>query len=548
MWRVFKCFQRSGWHCRIAFAGWLAVAGLSLAGGVALGQRPAEELRKSNEKYYAKWLAEDVVYIISAEEKAVFEKLTTDEEKDQFIEEFWRRRDPDPSTADNELKIEHYRRIAYANERYSSGVPGWKTDRGKIYIRFGPPNSTEKQPAGGPYKRRNSEGGGETTVFPFERWWYAHIDNVGDDIEIEFVDKSHSGEYRISINPNDKDAFLFAPGHGMTQAEMEGAVTRAQRIGSPLGVIDPNSPYLHRGDLPFERLERYAAMQRPPAIRFKQLEEIVTANVRYEQIPLMLRTDWLRMSQRGALVPITLGIGHRHLEFARNEAAVFEARVNFFGRVKNLQGKVVSIFEDEMVATKANGESLAEGKSLYQRILSLPPGRYRLDLVAEDTRSRRVGTLQTGFQVPVVEEGKLAASPVILVDQVQPIEESPDSRKAPDMFTLGTLKILPRLTNVLHGEKYLMFYFQLYNAAVQPDSLLPLLDLTYQIVENGAVVAEKKDANGSRANYVSNARIALLEYLNLDRTKADSLTLRILIADRVSGQNLTIEEPVRIER
>src|SRR5215831_16987697 len=88
------------------------------------------KLRKELETPYRKWLNEDVAYIITDEERAAFKRLQTDEEREQFIEQFWLRRDPTPDTVENEFKEEHYRRIAYANERYASGIPGWKTDRG----------------------------------------------------------------------------------------------------------------------------------------------------------------------------------------------------------------------------------------------------------------------------------------------------------------------------------------------------------------------------------------------------------------------------------
>ncbi len=96
-----------------------------------------EKLRKELMTPYRKWLNEDVTYIITEEERATFKRLQTDEEREQFIEQFWLRRDPTPDSIENEYKEEHYRRIAYANEHFASGIPGWKTDRGRIYIEYG---------------------------------------------------------------------------------------------------------------------------------------------------------------------------------------------------------------------------------------------------------------------------------------------------------------------------------------------------------------------------------------------------------------------------
>jgi GWxTD domain-containing protein len=116
---------------------------------------------------YAKWLSEDVIYIITPAERAEFQGLKTDEQREQFIEGFWKRRNPVPGSARNEFREEHYRRIAFANQRYPDERPGWQTDRGRTYVRFGPPDSIES------YVVR-------------EFWSYRHIDGLGDNITFQF--------------------------------------------------------------------------------------------------------------------------------------------------------------------------------------------------------------------------------------------------------------------------------------------------------------------------------------------------------------------------
>ena len=152
-------------------------------------KKQEEKLRKELETPYKKWLNEDVVYIITDEERRPPSSgCSTDEEREQFIEQFWLRRDPTPDTEENEFKEEHYRRIAYANEHYASGIPGWKTDRGRIYIIYGPPDEIESHPSGGTYERPYEEGGGTTSTYPFEQWRYRYIEGIGSNIMIEFVD------------------------------------------------------------------------------------------------------------------------------------------------------------------------------------------------------------------------------------------------------------------------------------------------------------------------------------------------------------------------
>src|SRR5256712_2605529 len=151
-----------------------------------------------------KWLDEDVAYIITNEERSAFKALKTDEEREQFIEQFWLRRDPTPDTVDNEFKEEHYARIADANERFASGIPGWKTDRGRIYIIWGKPDEIESHPSGGTYDRPIEEGGGTTSTFPFEVWRYRYIEGIGNEGLLEFADPSMPGEYVLTIDLNDK--------------------------------------------------------------------------------------------------------------------------------------------------------------------------------------------------------------------------------------------------------------------------------------------------------------------------------------------------------
>jgi len=143
---------------------------------------------------YRKWLQEDVVYIINDEERDAFERLTTDEEREHFIEQFWKRRDPTPGTPANEFKEEHYRRIAYANEHFNGdpATPGWATDRGRIYIVFGPPDEIDDHASDNP---------------PYQQWRYRHIAEIGDDVIVRFI-ADGTGEYRQDVSPVSNNIFI----------------------------------------------------------------------------------------------------------------------------------------------------------------------------------------------------------------------------------------------------------------------------------------------------------------------------------------------------
>jgi GWxTD domain-containing protein len=158
-------------------------------------------LRQELKGTYKIWLNEEVTYIISDDERKAFMSLSNDEERDAFIENFWLRRNANADSPENEFREEHYRRIAYANEHYAAGKPGWKTDRGRIYITFGPADSIDSHPSGGNYERPIEEGGGSTSTFPFEDWNYRYIEGLGENINIEFVDTCMCGDYHFTIDP-----------------------------------------------------------------------------------------------------------------------------------------------------------------------------------------------------------------------------------------------------------------------------------------------------------------------------------------------------------
>src|SRR5216683_6181711 len=265
----------------------LVLAGASLFG---FGQDPRQtqdpmqrerNVKPELKKAYKDWLEKDVTYIITDEERRAFKKLATDDEREKFIEEFWRRRDPDPDTEENEFKEEYYERIAYANEHFASGIPGWKSDRGRIWIMYGKPDERETHPAGGSYERPSYEGGGSTSTYPFETWFYRYLPGVGSGIEIEFVDPTGSGEYRIARNPSEKDAMLNIPGAGLTLSEELGLSSKADRV-TAMGQYGMNN-YQRAQDSPFARLQLLADLSRAPQIKFNDLANSLTGSPAIEE-------------------------------------------------------------------------------------------------------------------------------------------------------------------------------------------------------------------------------------------------------------------------
>ncbi len=443
-------------------------------------KRREKRVQKELDTPYKRWLREEVAYIITDEERSAFLRLSTNEEREQFIEQFWLRRDPTPDTVENEFKEEHYRRIAYANERFASGVPGWKTDRGRIYIIWGPADEIESHPSGGTYERPPEEGGGSTSTYPFEKWRYRYLEGIGNDVNLEFVDPTGSGEYRLTMDPSEKDALLHVPGAGLSELEAMGMASKTDRFTRSDGT---NLPRTLGGEPSrmneFERLELYAKVQRPPAVKFKDLEEVVTSRLIRNQIQFDYRFDFLRVVGDTVLVPITVQIANRQLTF-QNKEGVHSAALNLFGRVTTLTGRVVQTFED--VITRDFPESLLEqslkGYSIYQKAVPLRPGLYRLDLVIKDVQSGNVGVVNTRLAVPRYEDDKLQASTLILADQ---IERVPAKQVGLGQFVLGSTKVRPKLNQEFTSNEKMGIFLQVYNLKVDDTSHKTNASIEYHV-------------------------------------------------------------------
>src|SRR5437763_1330947 len=309
-------------------------------------KRKMRRTLKELDSAYRQWLTEDVTYIISPDERNAFLQLDTNEEREQFIEQFWLRRSSNPDLPENDFKEEHYRRIAYANEHYASGIPGWKTDRGRMYIMWGPADEVESHPTGGTYDRPMEEGGGSTSTYPWETWRYRYLEGIGENIILEFVDPSGSGEYHLTMDPSEKDALLHVPGAGLSLMESMGMASKADRFTRSDGTNLPTA----MGGTPasmdeFNRLELYAKVQKPPEVKFKDLEAVVTSRIVRDQLHFTWRTDYLKVTNDTVLVPVTIQIPNSQLSF-QSKDWIHSATMNIFWRVCTLTCRLVQIFEE----------------------------------------------------------------------------------------------------------------------------------------------------------------------------------------------------------
>src|SRR5216684_712817 len=432
---------------------------------------------KELDAQYKQWLSEDVIYIISPEERTAFLQLSTSEEREQFIEQFWLRRSSNPDLPENDFKEEHYRRIAYANEHYASGIPGWKTDRGRMYIMWGPADEVESHPTGGTYDRPMEEGGGSTSTYPFETWRYRYMEGIGENVIWEFVDPSGSGEYHLTMDPSEKDALLHVPGAGLSLLESMGMASKTDRFTRSDGTNLPRSMGGEPASMnEFNRLELYAKVNKPPEVKFKDLEAVVTSRIVRDQVHFNWRTDYLKVTNDTVLVPVTIQIPNSQLSFQAKDG-IHSAVLNIFGRVTTLTGRVVQTFEDSVSRDFPDTlfQQSLKLQSIYQKAIPLRPGLYRLDLVIKDVQSGNIGVVNSRLQVPRYEDDKLEASSLILADQ---IEHVPAKQIGAGQFVLGSSKVRPRLEGDFTTADKLGIYMQVYN--LKPDDKSHKSSATFQ--------------------------------------------------------------------
>jgi GWxTD domain-containing protein len=508
-------------------------------------KKNSRALKQELSKPYKKWLDEDVTYIITDEERAAFKQLSNDEERDNFIEAFWQRRDPTPDTEENEFKEEHYQRIAYANEHFAAGVPGWRTDRGRIYIVFGKPDEIESHPSGGTYERPMEEGGGETSTFPFEQWRYRYIEGIGQEIIIEFVDTCMCGEYHMTIDRSEKDALLMTPNAGLTMWEQMGMANKAQRFtggGMERLGLGPDSSMLTSKE--FDRLDTWAKLQRAPQIKFTDLTEEVNSKVILNPMPFDVRSDFVKVTSDTVLVPVTVQMKNRDITFV-NKDGVQRGTVNIYGKLSTLTGKIVQTFEDT-VQVDVPAELLprtAENASVYWKALPLRAGHYKLYIAVKDVNGDRKGVYSRSVTVPEYVEDKLATSSLIVADQMEPV---PTKAIGSGSFVIGTTKVRPRVAAAdgkpavfkRDRDQKLNFWMQVYNLSVDEKTHKASATIEYNItnIATNKPVVQKTESTDTMGNVGD--QVTLQKSIAAANLQPGVYRIQIKVNDNVSKQTV----------
>ena len=501
----------------------------------------SKSLKIELSKTYKKWLDEDVRWIITDEEQKAFKLLSNDEERDQFIEAFWQRRDPTPDTIENEFKEEHYRRMAYANEHYAAGIPGWKSDRGRIYIMYGPADEIESHPSGGSYERPMEEGGGETSTFPFEDWRYRYLEGVGQEIIIEFVDTCMCGDYHMTMDRSEKDALLNTPNAGLTLYEQMGMASKADRFsGGGLERLGTGPFSANNQTKQFDRLEQFYKLQKPPAVKFKDLEEVVSHKINVNMMPFDVRTDFVRVTSDTVLVPVTVQVKNRDVTFV-NKDGVQRGTVNIFIRVTTLTGKIVQT-DENTVQVDVPAELLpkvTENSSVYWKALPLRPNLYRIDVAVKDLNGDRSGLWSSRLQVPSYDDDRLSSSSLIVADVMAPVSTK---EIGTGQFVIGNTKLRPRVGSangkpvVFKRNQKVYFWMQVYNLGTDDKTHKPSATVEYNVTNaatNKAVIhtVESTEQMGNIGDQVT-----LEKPLSASSLEPGVYRIQIKVNDNISKQ------------
>jgi GWxTD domain-containing protein len=528
-------------------------------------QDPLKRQRTPQERYKAQralrgeikgtykiWLNEEVPYIITDDEKKAFLSLSNDEERDAFIESFWLRRNPNPDSPENEYREEHYRRIAYANEHFAAGKPGWKTDRGHIYIAFGPADSIDSHPSGGTYERPMDEGGGETSTFPFEVWHYRYLEGIGENIDIEFVDTCMCGDYHFTIDRSEKDALLHVPGAGLTQWESMGKGDKTDRFKGGMEQLGTGPEGTYNQSKEFDRIELASKLFAPPPVKFKDLEALTETHIlNGPPFPFDVRTDFIKVTDNTDLVPVTIQIRNRDITFQTKDG-VSQGKVNILGKVTTIMHKTVQTFEDTVEVTEPAEllEKSLDKSYVYWKALPLQPGLYRLDIAIKDVNNaEHLGLYGKSINVPVYDDEKLGTSSLILADVMNPVS-SRDIGSG--NFVIGNTYVRPRVSRSpgtpvsFKRNQDLNFWMQVYNLRIDDDTKSNSATVTYEISDStGAVILQKglesKDL-GAHSDQLTVEKSLPLAGLTPGKYK---VTVRI--NDAISKQEIAQSAPFVVE-
>ncbi len=529
-------------------------------------QKPPVKDKKPNEipAQHKKWADEEVLYIISDNEREVFKSLRTDEEREGFIRTFWRRRDPTPETPVNEFREEHYRRLEWATKRYFEGKAGWRTDRGRVYIMFGPPDFFETNPGGG--RGFLFDPSGPTAEFPSEVWTYRSIPGLKERIgriDFIFVNYYNSGSYQLTTNPALANALrnVSLPARDVGYRETRDEAYPGEKDKDMM--VNPLEQLALLAELSKSRGEVLEEMERSE--RLRKLRGVVDANESLAALPFIDQESFFKGPENVVSIPLSIEVAGKDVQF-QEAGDRYRGLINFYIEVKDLNQTVYQLSDRlEMNLKEETYRRRMVDAYQYKHRLELKPGDYFFHMVVWDELSSNVGYKDKRITVPAFPAESLCLSDVILAKSVQVVEvpkesvvvESKDipalqalekgNLKVPDKleitrrqggpFTFGNLAVGPNPSAVYRPDEELVFFYQVYNPVFDPALNTAGLLIEHQIWKGDRMIAaidgpqEARIPAEQKSSFInSGARYTLGGF------EPGQYILLITVKDLVSGQ------------
>jgi hypothetical protein len=397
---------------------------------------------------------------------------------------------------------------------------------------------------GGPYQRPAEEGGGSTETFPFEVWRYRYLEGIGQEIEIEFVDDCGCGAYEMTLDRSKKDALLHVPNAGLTDMEQMGMANKADRFRGGMESLGQGFFNRNNDTKQFDRLETFAKLNRAPDVKFNELRnEIVTHRFRNNLLPFDVQVDFVKLTSDTVLVPITLQVPLKSLTFA-NKDGVQRAVVNVYGQLTKLSGQIVQTFEDTLhrdIPAELLEKEL-NNTSLYWKALPMRPGLYRLDVVVKDVNGDKTGVFSKSYNIPEYGDEKLAASSLILADQLEPV---PSREVGTGNFVIGTNKVRPKVQPsdgkpaAFTKKEKVNLWLQVYNLGLDQKTNKPSATVEYQVT-NTATNQHVLDFTETTAQMGNvGEQVTLAKSIPLTQLDPGVYQVTIKVNDQISKQTIT---------
>jgi hypothetical protein len=288
----------------------------------------------------------------------------------------------------------------------------------------------------------------------------------------------------------------------------------------------------------FNRLEQFAKLQKPPAIKYKDLEASISTRITFNILPMKSHIDFIRITNASILTNITLQFENKDLQFTAKEG-VQKAEIHILGRITTMTRRPINTFEHPITvdAPTAMLKDFAARSSIFQESVPLAPGLYRLNIVAKDTISGNMNNYEVALNVPHFDDEKLASSSLILADQ---IEKVPTKSIGTGQFVIGGSKVRPRLSDSFKQDEKLGLYLQLYNFTPDEKTKKPNGQVSYEIVRKGTnekILEFTEDVN-SLPNASAN-QVTIEKILPLKTIAPGQYELKMKVKDNVSNQTLS---------